>query len=279
MPVTEGAVGRIFADIADEAEARINSKSSAFTTSMLADLVWGISKSGNSKVGFLRTIVDAVVPRMAEMTCQDIATVAAAFESQTLDEAEVVVHGVIQQTKQRLGHRPPMPSLSQLLANSTPTAPGVATSASSEAVPSSTTPNPSSNGESTSASEKPADGAKDVVSNVSKPLNGKLPAWQLTGDWRFSCGQISDIAWAASRRVSLYDESFFSLVAQHFLSRLQEFNGIQLQKLREAFELMRHDVNGEFMKGVRSAQLLPRNRLSFGSPSNLLDSRPRTSVR
>lgn len=286
LPATEGAVGRIFADIADEAESRIISKPSTLTTSMLADLVWGISKSGNSKMCFLRTIVDAAVPRMSEMTCQDIATLATAFEEQTLDEAEVVVHGAIQQVKQRLGHRPPMPSLTQLLANAGQTAPGVASpvgaSASSEATP--TAPEASiapCNGEANGALDNEAEGVKEkeVISNRSKPLNGKLPAWQLTGDWRFSCGQISDIAWAASRRVSLYDEGFFTLVAQHFQSRLQEFNGIQLQKIREAYELMRHDVNGEFMKGVRSAQLLPRNRLSFGSPSNLLDSRPRMVVR
>jgi len=288
LPATEGATGRIFADIADEAESRILAAPLAFTASMLADLAWGISKSGNSKTCFLRTIVDAVVPRLTEATCQDIATLSAAFVEHTFDEAEVVLHGVFQQAKQRLGYRPPLQAALNVAAiqaamGLTPQA-GVpaaspAASPAGDAAPSAVASGASENGSAGGGVSAEGSGA-----SASQPAKAKLPAWQLVGHWKFSCGQISDVASAASKRISLYDEALFTLVAQHFISRMQEFNGLQLQKLREAFELMRHDLNGEFMKALRAAQLLPRNRLGYGvpasnlarTPANLLDPKPRT---
>lgn len=288
LPATEGATGRIFADIADEAESRILAAPSAFTASMLADLAWGISKSGNSKTGFLRAIVDAVVPRLTEATCQDIATFAAAFVEHTFDEAEVLLHGVFQQAKQRLGYRPPLQASLNIAAiqaamGVTPQAGGAAASlAASPAGDTASSAAASGTSENGSASGGVA--AEGSTATASQPAKAKLPAWQLVGHWKFSCGQISDISSAASKRLSLFDEALFTLVAQHFIPRLQEFNGLQLQKLREAFELMRHDVNGEFMKALRAAQLLPKNRLGYGvpastlprTPANLLDPKPRT---
>lgn len=298
LPATEGATGRIFADIADEAESRILARPAAFTTSMLADLAWGISRSGNSKMCFLRTIVDASVPRLAEATCQDVATLAAAFVEHTFDEAEIVLHGVFQQAKQRLGYKPPSSGVAQ------PRLP-VATSANTQAAvgllpPAATLAAVDAAGVqaeggggegrvsgvgSAAAVARAAEaaGVEEGRAAVGAPKN-HLPAWQLVGHWRFNCAQISDVISAASRRVGLYDGLLFALVAQQFTPRVHEFNGQQLQKLREAFELMRHDVNGEFMRAVRSAQLLPRNRLDNGTasaapprlPANLLDPRKRT---
>lgn len=290
LPATEGATGRIFADIADEAESRIIAAPSAFTISMLADLAEGISKSGNSKTGFLRTIIDASVPRLATASCQDVATLAAAFMDHTVDEAEVVLHGVFQQAKQRLGYKPPMANavqgpLSGAAAARAALGLAAPVAAAVPAVPPAALNEGSSD---TAASSSSAAGGEAEVAAAEQgnatagAPKSQLPAWQLIGHWRFSCAQISDVMIAASRRVALYDEVLFALVAQQFLPRVQECNGQQLQKLREAFELMRHDVNGEFMRAVRAAQLLPRNRLDNGvssapkPPANLLDPRKRT---
>jgi len=242
LPATEGATGRIFADIADEAESRILAEPMAFTTSMLADLAGGISKSGNSKTCFLRAIVDALVPRLPETTCQDIATLSQAFMEHTFDEAEVVLHGLFQQAKQRLGYKPPLPSVGQIHAAMgvvvAPVPAGlISTPAAASAVP---TVAASDDGAAAlvdaliagaaDAAAQDAIIAQGSSTNGSEPPRIKHPAWQLVGHWRFSTAQISDIICAASRRAALgvADEALFSLVAQQFISRMHEFNAQQL---------------------------------------------------
>mmetsp|Transcript_147377 Transcript_147377/g.260551 ORF Transcript_147377/g.260551 Transcript_147377/m.260551 type:complete len:573 (+) Transcript_147377:110-1828(+) len=221
LPATEGATGRIFADIADEAESRLSKESQrdSFTSAMIGDLAWAITKSGHSSSVFLRTVVDACIPKLPEMLCQDLANLAAAYAEQTIDEAEVLLHGIFQQTKQRLGYNPLLPNVAQ-------------------------------------ASETSLqNGERGTRSSASPSREKPLPAWQLLGQWKFTGAQISEIVLAASKRAGVYDEGLFTLVARQFLPRLQELNGPQLQKLREAFDIMRHDVNGEFMRAVRLAQI------------------------
>jgi len=239
---------------------------------MLADIAWGITKSGNAKTGFLCTIIDAVAPRLAEATCQDIATLSTAFAEQTFEEAEVLLHGIFQQVKLRLSYTPSVAS------------PAVATQP-----PGVNAPPPAAGGApaadgSTSSSAEPA--AEAAPASASEPPKQKLPAWQLVGNWRFSCAQIVEVVSAAAKNIRLYDEALFNMAAQQFLPRMMDFRPLHLHKLREAFEIMRHDLEGEFLTAVRAAQLLPKNRVAglpasslVRQPQNLLDNRPRGGPR
>jgi len=247
QPANQGATGRIFADIADEAEARIIAEPLAFMTPMLSDLAWGIAKSGNANTAFLRAVAGAATRKLSEMSCQDLANLAGAYSEQTADEAEDLLRGVFGQAKQRLRYQPQ--------AVISPLAPPVRGVQHTGVAPSSSTVSAVGVVVDAVPVGDIAAAALDCATASGARENGsqETPPWQLTGQWKFNPTQISEIASAISRHVVLYEEEFFAMVAQQFLPRLHEFALPQLNKLRDAFELVRHDCDIEFARALRAA--------------------------
>jgi len=237
-PATEGAIGRIFGDIADEAEMRISSEASLFTASILGDLAWGISKSGNANTRFLRTIVRASIPKMEDMSCQDLANFAAAYADKTSDEAEELLRGILDQTKQRLRYQP-QPTNALFTGATSPSLPSAPGPTSITVVP------------------PPPPAVSVLMPSTSPAPEGKSsdtpPQWQPAGQWKFNGAQISEISHAVAKHISLYEEGLFGLIAHCFLPRLQELTFPQLQRLRDAFDTVRHDSDVEFLRGMRAA--------------------------
>eukprot|EP00927_Polykrikos_kofoidii_P040076 TRINITY_DN34320_c0_g1_i1.p1 TRINITY_DN34320_c0_g1~~TRINITY_DN34320_c0_g1_i1.p1 ORF type:complete len:632 (+),score=103.05 TRINITY_DN34320_c0_g1_i1:142-2037(+) len=239
---TSGAVGRIFAELADEAESRMTADElfldvttdrmtrQLLTSPMLSDLAWAIAKTGNARGCFLRAVVAAACPKLAEMTCQDLANIATAFIDQTFDEADDMLRGIFDQTKQRLDYHPP--PTNALFGT------GLAGSVTSAAI------DGSMQGSSLSTATAHLSCGSDD--------QGKL-VWQQTGQWRFSGVQISEITSAVARHISLYDPELFHLVAQQYSQRLQDFTVPQLVKLRDTFELVRHDRDADFLAALRTS--------------------------
>lgn len=210
-PAREGCVGRIFAELVDEAEMRISAEPLSFTVPMLADLAWGITKTGNHTEPLLRNIIKAAEPMLNEATCQDLANFAAALADQTLEEADSLLRAVLEHATMRMGHA------SGTMVSDLPV----------------------------SSRDAPAD---DV------PERSRVqPMWQQIGQWRFSASQVSELVAAVSKHISLYDEVLFSLAAQSLMARLQELSVPQLQRVRDAFELCRHDGDVDFLRAMRSA--------------------------
>mmetsp|Transcript_63892 Transcript_63892/g.152386 ORF Transcript_63892/g.152386 Transcript_63892/m.152386 type:complete len:530 (-) Transcript_63892:122-1711(-) len=233
-PATGGCIGRIFADIADEAETRLTDEPLAFMPHMMSDLVWALARSGNAKPAFLRSVVSVAVPRLAEMTCQDLANFASALASESYDEAEVLLTGVVKQAKLRLTYQPAgMTSLSGGCGVVPTQIPGHPAPA----------PHMAASNGGAEASLHPTSMAGGCSSNQ--------PLWQRLGQWRFTGNQISEIMFAMANHIGLYDEALFNTVALQFLGRLSEFNLMQLTKLRDAYELVKHP-NAHFLLAVRT---------------------------
>jgi len=210
---------------------------------MLADLSWGIAKSGEdpsspgmgratssaSFRGFFGAAIEASVPRLEEMTCQDLANLAAAFGDALREDADVLLKGVFAQTQQRLKLQPQ--PINALFGGTV--GPGAA--AASAQAPSALASGPAAGGL--------GGGAGDEV----------LPPWQLLGHSKFTGAQIVEISVAMSKHIRIYEAFMFDLVAAHFHSRLQEFSLLQLQRLRDAFDTVRHERDPEFMASLRAA--------------------------
>jgi len=379
LPATTGAIGRIFADIADEAETRIAVEVSAFTPPMIGDLVWGISKSGNARGGFLKMVIDVAKPRLPEMTCQDLANLASAYAEQSFEEVEALLGAVFDQVKQRLAYQPqatnalftsvvsrplvmqpqqpsvPPPPPPVCRGNTYVAAVPVALTQASAAAPptmSTSLPLASTTGpitgepisesedsglmavvalsktETTSAAIIDLDMSKEeetldtpivasVNSTIEPPTTKVLstlcsttpeekqanapsatsalpvtsspaplppppppppgrasvlapitsvttqsalvvpperpPVWQSAGQWKFNGAQITDVVCAVSKHVGLYDEALFAKIVQEFLPRLQEFTAQHLQRMRDSFDLVRHDSDVDFLRALRIA--------------------------
>mmetsp|Transcript_32665 Transcript_32665/g.90069 ORF Transcript_32665/g.90069 Transcript_32665/m.90069 type:complete len:577 (+) Transcript_32665:175-1905(+) len=239
-PATGGAVGRIFGELADEVESRFTTELTSFTAPMLGDLIWGITKSGNARVAFLRATISAIAPaKLREMTCQDLANLAEALADQTFDKADDLLRGVIDQTKQRLEYTPP-PTSPLAGVTTVPLPPTVAI----PLVAGMEVPPPDG---------VPAANAGNTEAPTKTPSQDIQPLWQLTGQWRFSGSQISEITSAVAKHIGLYNEKLFHLVAQQFVQRLQDFTVPQLQKLRDAFDLVRHGQDFEFLLALRTS--------------------------
>merc|ERR1712217_989469 len=95
------------------------------------------------------------------------------------------------------------------------------------------------------------DGGKenDAKQANSKALDGR-PMWQLMGQWKFSGAQVADIVTAVSRHTNIYEPELFDIIAKSFLLRLPEFTTDQLKKVRDAFDLVRHDKNFDFHRNL-----------------------------
>eukprot|EP00929_Paragymnodinium_shiwhaense_P002985 TRINITY_DN103344_c0_g1_i1.p1 TRINITY_DN103344_c0_g1~~TRINITY_DN103344_c0_g1_i1.p1 ORF type:complete len:510 (-),score=131.81 TRINITY_DN103344_c0_g1_i1:81-1610(-) len=228
-PATSGAIGRIFAELADEADARIADEPAVHPLMLLSDLSWGIARTGNSTACFLRSIVSSAKPRLQEATCQDLSNFSAAFAESAADEADELLSAVYRQTKQRLEYSPPV-GVNVLAFN----AGGPLSAASIQAA---------AGAYSASASSAASEGRR----------REDTPAWQLAGQWRFTGTQISEILMSVTRHIGLYDQKLFSLVADVFKDKLQEFTVPELVKLRDSFDLVRHEKDVDFLQALRTS--------------------------
>lgn len=245
-PATEGALGRIFADIAEEAEARLASEPGAFTPPMLADLSWGIARSGEDPAsmmtaatsratssvsfrGFFGAAIEATVPRLEGMTCQDLANLATAFGDALREDADVLLKGISAQTQQRLKLQP-QPTNALFFGSVGPGAAAAAAQA-----PPMLAPGLAAGGVGSCAGDE------------------GLPLWQRLGHCKFSGAQIVEISVAVSKHIRIYEALLFDLVAVHFHGRLQELSLLQLQRLRGAFDTVRHERDPEFLASLRAA--------------------------
>ncbi|EER08899.1 hypothetical protein Pmar_PMAR003147 [Perkinsus marinus ATCC 50983] len=85
------------------------------------------------------------------------------------------------------------------------------------------------------------------------PLSGEppAPAWQRTGQFRLNPQQTCDITCNLAQ-MDIYDEQVYNLIGQMaILPRLREFGVHQLRRLRDAFDLVRHDGDYELLKAMR----------------------------
>ncbi|KAF4684467.1 hypothetical protein FOZ60_007840 [Perkinsus olseni] len=77
------------------------------------------------------------------------------------------------------------------------------------------------------------------------------PAWQRTGQYRLNPQQTCDITCNLAQ-MDIYDEQVYNLIGQvAILPRLREFGGQQLRRLRDAFDLVRHDGDYELLRAMR----------------------------
>lgn len=300
VPTREGAVGRIFADVADEAETRICSSPESFTPPMLGDLAWGISRSGGDPSAgpmkpvspatrrFFEAIIQVATPRLAEMTCQDLANLASAYADATREDADGLLRGVFNQAEQRLSYQPPptnalfstavvpgqpstaaQPQLSVAKPVSVPP-PQLSVVKPVSVPPPPTVPAASLVGVATANTTSTASGLANVSGaiGIAMPvMDGAIagalsakslatpgerpPSWQQSGQWKFTGAQISEIAMAVSKHINLYEPRLFDLVAKQFVQRLQEFTTDQLRRLRDAFDTVRHDRDFEFLRSMK----------------------------
>jgi len=299
VPTKEGAVGRIFADVADEAETRISSSPDSFTPPMLGDLAWGVSRSGGDPSAgpmkpvspatrrFFEAIIQVATPRLAEMTCQDLANLAAAYADATREDADSLLRGVFNQAEQRLSYQPPptnalfstavvpgqpatsiQPQLSVAKPVSVP--PPQLSVAKPVNVPPPNVSAASLVAAATASATSTASvlvNASGAISNAMPVVDGAIagalstkssatpgerpPSWQQSGQWKFTGVQISEIAMAVSKHINLYEPRLFDLVAKQFMQRLQEFTTDQLRRLRDAFDTVRHDRDFEFLRSMK----------------------------
>jgi len=299
VPTKEGAVGRIFADVADEAETRISSSPDSFTPPMLGDLAWGVSRSGGDPSAgpmkpvspatrrFFEAIIQVATPRLAEMTCQDLANLAAAYADATREDADSLLRGVFNQAEQRLSYQPPptnalfstavvpgqpATSIQPQLSVAKPVS--VPPPQLSVAKPVNVPPPNVSAASLVAAATASATSTASVLVNASGALSNAMPvvdgaiagalsakssatpgerppSWQQSGQWKFTGVQISEIAMAVSKHINLYEPRLFDLVAKQFMQRLQEFTTDQLRRLRDAFDTVRHDRDFEFLRSMK----------------------------
>mmetsp|Transcript_115300 Transcript_115300/g.229774 ORF Transcript_115300/g.229774 Transcript_115300/m.229774 type:complete len:666 (+) Transcript_115300:176-2173(+) len=300
VPTKEGAVGRIFADIADEAETRICNSPESFTPPMLGDLAWGVSRSGGDPSAgpmkpvspatrrFFEAIIQVATPKLAEMTCQDLANLAAAYAEATREDADGLLQGVFNQAEQRLSYQPP-PTNALFSTAGVPGQPATSTQPQlSVAKPVSVPPTQLSVAKPVNVPPPPtvptaslvgtattsATSTVSVLANASVAIGTAMPvmdgaitgalsakssatpgerppSWQQNGQWKFTGAQISEIAMAVSKHINLYEPRLFDLVAKQFVQRLQEFTTDQLRRLRDAFDTVRHDRDFEFLRSMK----------------------------
>merc|ERR1712083_1000815 len=93
-------------------------------------------------------------------------------------------------------------------------------------------------------------GKENDASQTNSKEPDRRPMWQLMGQWKFSGAQIADIVTAVSRHTNIYEPELFDIIAKSFLLRLQEFSTDQLKKVRDAFDLVRHDKNFDFHRNL-----------------------------
>merc|ERR1712137_112915 len=55
------------------------------------------------------------------------------------------------------------------------------------------------------------------------------PLWQSARHWKFNWAQITEVVWAISKHVGLYEEALFAKIAPEFLPRLQKLTAQHLQ--------------------------------------------------
>lgn len=300
-PAKEGALGRIFADVADEVEMRVSVEPAAFTPPMLGDVAWGVSRSGETTNGvckavispamrrFFGAVIEAAQSRLPEMTCQDLANFAGAYADATREDADELLRGIFDQTTQRLAYHPPptnalfsasvvpgqppstpQPGVAPLRPALPPPPPAVMPAPSGHAPPPTvgglrpamppgivSAPAPAPVGSGAEASEAADNGLAANADDKSRrvapaaPAKEKPPHWQQSGQWKFTGTQISEIASAVSKHINLYEPDLFDLVARQFLQRLQEFTTNELRKLRDAFDIVRHDRDFEFLRNMK----------------------------
>mmetsp|Transcript_88855 Transcript_88855/g.265078 ORF Transcript_88855/g.265078 Transcript_88855/m.265078 type:complete len:465 (+) Transcript_88855:1-1395(+) len=293
-PAKEGPLGRIFADVADEVETRISVEPAAFTPPMLGDLAWGVAKSDATVNGvakavispankrFFGAVIEAALPRLPEMACQDLANLAVAYADATREDADGLLRGIFDQTTQRLSYHPPpanalfsasampgQPATTLPPAGSPPRpvlpppppavvlqagAPGGTLPATPGPPP---VPSPAAARDPAEAAEVQEGGSAVGADEKARqavqaaPEKDKPPHWQQSGQWKFTGAQISEIASAVSKHINLYEPDLFDLVAKQFLQRLQELTTDQLRKLRDAFDIVRHDRDFEFLRTMK----------------------------